>query len=519
MKKTAVVYDKWLSTLGGGEVVACNMARILKDNGYDVIFISGKEISVSQIKEKLGIDLSDIKFEIVWNDEIKLKKIVQNKDLFINCSFMDYSFGYAKKNIYYTLFPTEAYTNLKGKIFNNFILPFASKIIKPIEFVGNEPQPTIKNGRYCFLIENQAKIAYSYLEKNKIYLLKFSLFLEDFYFSLLQKINFHLQNTEIIEKKITIDHHHNVIHFNLKIKPKEQTIFLNLNCPKNNNVYLVNPKLLDLKIPDLLYKLIYEKINQRLRAGIFINILKRLKSYQLILADSLFTQKWIKKYWLRDSQVLYPPVDLLFEKYDISKIKKENWICNIGRFFTLGHGKKQEILIKAFKKFYQQGYKNWQLHLVGGVENEPETLKFVKYLKKEAKGFPIFFHFNAPRKKVEEILLKSKIYWHATGFGENENKNPIKFEHFGIAPIEAISAGCIPVLYDGGGLEEIIQKLNLEPKINLFSNINNLIKNSISIIKKNNKLNKKVFYHISKNFSINAFIKNFLYLLQEYSST
>jgi hypothetical protein len=38
--KTAVIYDKWLSGLGGGEVVACTMARMLKDEGWKVIFIT-----------------------------------------------------------------------------------------------------------------------------------------------------------------------------------------------------------------------------------------------------------------------------------------------------------------------------------------------------------------------------------------------------------------------------------------------------------------------------------------------
>lgn len=31
MKKTAVVYYKWLPTMCGGEMVACTMARILKN--------------------------------------------------------------------------------------------------------------------------------------------------------------------------------------------------------------------------------------------------------------------------------------------------------------------------------------------------------------------------------------------------------------------------------------------------------------------------------------------------------
>lgn len=510
MKKTAVVYDKWLSTLGGGEVVACHMARILKDIGYDVVFVCGKKVPPKEIKNKLNIDLSDLKFQEVWNDEIKLKKIVSGKDLFINCSFMDYSFGYAKRNIYYTLFPTEAYTNLKGKIFNELILPFASKIVKPVEFI-TEKNETLIHKHYGFILKENNKLAFSNLKVTKAYLLTFRIFFENFYKNLLENFSIKIDNGKTLNTEVKIDHHHNVIAFNLLFKPFSNSIYLNLKLKKTNknnhslknNIILISPKVIDINFPNFIYKIVYEKIQARLRAGIFINILERLKSYQIILADSEFTKKWIKIYWKRESEVLYPPVDLLFEKYDLSKIKKENWICNVGRFFTLGHGKKQEILVEAFKKFYDQGYKDWQLHLVGGIGNESSSQKFAQYLKNRAKGYPIFFHFNAPRSKVEEILIKSKIYWHATGYGENENKHPIKFEHFGIAPIEAISAGCVPILFKGGGLVEIIKKINYQKNF-IFNSTSDLINKTKEILNQNTNLN----YRKTEIFSLLNF-KNF----------
>ena len=53
----AVIYDKWLHSLGGGEVVACTLAGILRDLGYEVLFISGKKVSVEIILEKFKINL------------------------------------------------------------------------------------------------------------------------------------------------------------------------------------------------------------------------------------------------------------------------------------------------------------------------------------------------------------------------------------------------------------------------------------------------------------------------------
>jgi len=524
--KTAVVYDKWLSSLGGGEVVACNIAKILKEQGYDVTFVSGKFVPLQKIKKILKINLSGIKFVQIWNDEIGLKKITKDKDLFINVSFMDYSYGYAKKNIYYTHFPTEAYLNIKGKIFNELILPLSSKIIKPIEFIEPPAGTEIKNNHFAYLMENRVKIAFSYLEKEKTYLLKFSIFFENFYSTLIKNLYIKIDGAKILEAQTKTNTEHNIIHFFYKIKPTSSTIYLILDpkIPKktyhnfsSDKVYLLYPKIITWHIPRLIYDVFYQQVEYRLRAGIFINILERLKSYDIILCNSEFTKKWIKNYWNIDAKVLYPPVDLLFEKYDLSKIKKENWICSVGRFFTLGHGKKQEVLVEAFKKLYNKGYKDWQLHLVGGVGNEPSSIEFVKYLKKQTAGYPIYFHFNVPRERVEEILLKSKIYWHATGYGENENKHPIKFEHFGIAPIEAISAGCIPILYKGGGLTEIIKNLGLRLKEYVFLNESNLIANSTKFMSKEAKISDFINLHVIKKtkiFSLFSFKKNFLNIIE-----
>ena len=125
-----------------------------------------------------------------------------------------------------------------------------------------------------------------------------------------------------------------------------------------------------------------------------------------------------------------------------------------------------------------------------------------------AQGYPIYFHFNASRSEVEEILLKSKIYWHASGYGEDAERDPIKFEHFGIAPIEAISAGCIPILFNGGGLAEIIELLGFDEGLNLFSTIDDLVENTNHILMMSEKIevNSKI---LNTNFSPLSFKEKF----------
>ena len=460
--KNAIIYDKWLSGLGGGEVVACTMATVLRDCGYNVVFACQKKVPIEVIKEKLSVDMKGITFvEVSSEQDLKLisnlKPSVSNLqspiDLFINLSFMDYSYGFAKKNIYYVHFPSA----IRSGLFNYVLLFF-------------------------------------------------------------QKTNFPFVNTQ-----------------------SKHSLFSN-----------------HLK----------EKINDRLRAGIYIDMRKRLHSYQIIIANSSFTKQWIRKYWNIDAKVLYPPITFICHPEFISgsknkipkplqgqqsPISKHNWICSLGRFFTLGHGKKQEVMIEAFKVLYdsinlkaqisnvkstnqisnpksqisndhqlttsnqsptsslQSPIANLELHLIGGVGKEPSSIRFVETLKEMAKGYPIYFHFNATRNEVEEILLKSKIYWHAAGFGENPEKDPIKFEHFGIAPIEAVSAGCIPILFNGGGLPEIINILQLENKLHTFDSINELVQKTAFHLNENQ--NFSLSSTLICKFTRDAFSQEFLRLV------
>lgn len=517
-KKTAVVYDKWLRSMGGGEVVACNIAKILHDDGYEVTFICGKAVDKETIKNKLNVDLTGIPLVEIWSDEGKIKKLVKGSDVFVNTSFIDYTYGCAKKNIYYTHFPKEPYNSIREMLFTKFMFPVVTKFIKPLELMNDAEVTTVKNNEPAYLLEDENRIAISYLQPNKPHVIEFALLLSSFYQSLVKSIKFNVEEAKIIDKKVTIDHYRNQINFQLTIEPQSPTIYLTLSkdnskaTKKEDKVYLLYPKVQAFGVYEPLYKLIYRRLNNKLRAGVFANPLERLKTYQVILDNSLFTQKWVKNYWKRDSRVVYPPVEMLFEKHNPFRVKKKKWICSVGRFFKLGHGKKQEILIRVFKDFYNQGRKDWQLHLVGGVGSEDSSAELVEKLKKEAEGYPIFFHLNVSRKEVEDVYLKSRIYWHAAGFGENENKNPIRFEHFGIAPIEAISAGCIPILYNGGGLKEIIGKIGLPEENHLFGNVNELVKKTTIWADKEivEPEWQRIFQQLEDNFSTKAFKKNFL---------
>jgi GT2 family glycosyltransferase/glycosyltransferase involved in cell wall biosynthesis len=179
-----------------------------------------------------------------------------------------------------------------------------------------------------------------------------------------------------------------------------------------------------------------------------------LRSYDLFLSISEYTQKWVDEYWNVNSFVLYPPVK---NKTACLTNHKDNIIINVGRFFASGHNKKQDIMVKTFIEMYDQGWaRDWKLVLVGRKHADPESSRFVQALEEAAKDYPIEFRYDTTVDELQDLLERAKIYWHATGYDEISTKNPEKFEHFGLSTIESAQFGAVPVVFNGGGQPEII---------------------------------------------------------------
>lgn len=174
----------------------------------------------------------------------------------------------------------------------------------------------------------------------------------------------------------------------------------------------------------------------------------KLATWQEIICNAAFTKTHIDKSFGVTSKVVYPPVAV--ESF-APVATKQNQIISVGRFVGGAHGKKQEILVEAFKKLVSQGVTGWQLILAGSIENQ----QYYDALTVQAQGAPIQVMGNVPFSKLIELYAQSKIYWHAQGFGEHE---PQYMEHFGITTVEAMASGCVPVVFDGGGQREIVKE-------------------------------------------------------------
>jgi glycosyltransferase involved in cell wall biosynthesis len=180
----------------------------------------------------------------------------------------------------------------------------------------------------------------------------------------------------------------------------------------------------------------------------------KLKRINKVICNSLYTKKFIDKKFGIKSQIIYPPVDT---KAFITTEKKENLILTVGRYSSLSNGsdfKKLTTLIETFKKMVDKGLSGWRFIVVTSFL--PQETKNVERLKESIKKYPVTLYENVNQEELAQHYRNSKIYWHASGFGEDLKVFPERAEHFGISTVEAMSAGCVPVVINAGGQKETV---------------------------------------------------------------
>jgi glycosyltransferase involved in cell wall biosynthesis len=172
--------------------------------------------------------------------------------------------------------------------------------------------------------------------------------------------------------------------------------------------------------------------------------------------NSYFTKRFFQRIYTKRPKidfVLYPTINQPV-KFSAGK---EKLIISVGRFFPHLHSKKQEVLIKAFNWAQSQypEFVDYQLILIGSYKKEDAA--YFNYLQKLAQSNPkIIFEINPLQTKLQDFYNRSQFYWHAAGYGFTEKDYPEKMEHFGIAIVEAMSYGAVPIVYQGGGPKETI---------------------------------------------------------------
>jgi glycosyltransferase involved in cell wall biosynthesis len=177
---------------------------------------------------------------------------------------------------------------------------------------------------------------------------------------------------------------------------------------------------------------------------------QRFATYRHRFAISEFTREWTRRRWGIDCDIVYPPVDATFEDRP-----KEPLILSVGRFSTMAHTKKQLEMMGAFREL-DASTSGWSYACVGGLNARAANHEFFARVREAAGSCSAQVDANLDRTSLRSLFERARIFWHATGLYDDTDARPELAEHFGMATVEAMAAGCVPVVIDKGGQREIV---------------------------------------------------------------
>jgi len=152
-----------------------------------------------------------------------------------------------------------------------------------------------------------------------------------------------------------------------------------------------------------------------------------------IFANSKYTKRYVEKtYDNYDVDVLYPPALRSAEFNGYSG----NGVVSLGSFHP---NKRQLFQLKIAKE-----YPDTKFRIIGSKVSERYFKKCLSYIhNNELKNVTLYP--DATEERVTELLEESRIFLHT-----------MKNEKFGIATVEALNHGCVPIVHNSGGQQEIV---------------------------------------------------------------
>lgn len=245
-----------------------------------------------------------------------------------------------------------------------------------------------------------------------------------------------------------------------------------------------------------------------------------LRSYDVFLSNSIFTKSWAQKYWgpaAADVSVLYPAIDKPSFKHAHAQ-SSEKIILSIGRFFSSGHSKKQIEMVKGFYEAMKlSGNSQWILVIIGSLNvSDKSCVDYYNNVLSEVVDDRVKVISNCTHSEKISYLTRASIYLHAAGLG-TEVDNPEAMEHFGMSLVESMSYGCVPIVFNGGGLPEIVGQEFSSKLFSSYEEMVNIISSTTQDIdssRANFELESKKAIFLSERFSM-SFHDEHLEMLME----
>jgi len=432
----ALVYDRFLSTLGGGERYACSYAMALRDFGYDVTLLADEVVDRGEVEERLRVDLEGVELDTV---DPSLSGTVSGRsegaDLFVNVSYLSFHRPLAKHSLLAVHFPEPDVESLVAEgldaasVVDAFGAPPVGVWTKearwaPDERVGLGPATRLHLKRVP-----EGTVLELELPEGSV-LATAAVRVLDLHGRVLDHLV--LRRGEIEELAVPEAGTPLIVSATgigwtqaTELTPGHSaTVFARLRS--------------DRRAPEA--------------AALRLERIASARAYDVVAANSAFTANWVERVWGVRPIILYPAGG----SRSPGGTARQQVILNVGRFFPpakAAHYKGQVELVRAYKALPVELRASWRLVLAGGANPGSETL--LAQLRDEAAGHDIEILPNVPGDRLEHLFASASIYWHATGVtGEAP---PEMQEHFGITTVEAMSAGLVPVVIDKAGQREIVR--------------------------------------------------------------
>ena len=449
------MYDRYLSTMGGGERYACGFAAALVDLGVEVEMVSDEHVDLRAVESRLRIDLTGVGMRrATIRHDNQVATLSAEYDLFVNATYLSVASSVADRSIRLVNFPEPGVAGLRRRLLAPERLARLRRRLpqsafgagfRPVDPVGGSLGYWSAPGGTIHLAANAPT--------------DLALLLRLPHRGTTAIVNVHVRTPDgtVLGRRLV---------------EAGQRTWLEVQRPRDVTCLHVEPTgfvpaIARIGEPDTEFAGVIVDVvaaagdrpftrttwhRRRLSRAVR---LRHLDSYDLLLANSAFTARWVDRGWGRAAQVLHPPCDPPVSPTSAPRV---NRILHVGRFFEPGeaaHHKHQLELVEAYRELPADVQRDWALVLVGGVH--PGAESYVQRVRRAASGGNIEVITDTPGDVLDTLFATSRIYWHATGLGVSEARLPELQEHFGITTVEAMACGLVPVVIDQGGQPEIVR--------------------------------------------------------------
>lgn len=458
------IFNRWLHTLGGGERQTGAAAQALAADGHDVTFITTTPTDLAALAQRFNLDLSRVGLRVIpdlpYSD---IAELTAEYDLFINGSHMDLIPNRAPASILFIYFPRPRDLSLLGRLPLGVVQWCASRLVRVRYEYGFYGMELVDVGWYRAM---SRRAGFSVPGGRRGVTVQLAV--GNFAGAGPQRASFSTQGTRLAAFDVAPSGG-NFRLLTLRVPPElsrdaRVTIDVESDVAEPDPATPAERRPLGIAIgqitagsaPSRFARRLIERNLPRLllqtRLLLEYTEADYLHTYDSILANSAFTASWLRRFWNVESDVLYPPVDTA----SFTPGRKRPLILSTGRFFVGEHSKRQDVLLQAFRALVDSGVTDWELHLVGTVSERKRDRDYFAELQRLAAGLPVTFHADADFATLQALSAQASLYWHAAGFGVNEEKEPLRVEHFGISVVEAMAAGAVPLAVGKGGVCEIV---------------------------------------------------------------